>query len=350
MVYERNKILPSVAIVIPTYNAGKDFAELLRELSYQTIQTKYQLVIDSSSTDDTKAIAQEHGWAVESISKEQFSHGGTRQDAVNILLKQNPSLDIVIFITQDVKILQIDSLENIVEVFQHKDIAAAYGRQLPHEGASVYAAVDREFNYPPESRIKSLADIEVLGIKTVFLSDSFAAYRISALKSVGGFPRIDICEDMYIAGKLLLDGYKTAYVAEATVMHSHEPVLKDIWCRYRAMGRFQKDKGIPNSEYNLGSFNPPTVHDLLAGVIKNIGSKSMLLPTNGMLVKKCLALLGNMGIELLYKEQYEIADENYLVDIEHTMNDLDWQPEFDDTDMLYQAYEYYQQEKAGKKV
>ena len=139
------------------------------------------------------------------------------------------------------KIPQIDSLENIVEVFQHKDIAAAYGRQLPHEGASVYAAVDREFNYPPESRIKSLADIEVLGIKTAFLYDSFAAYRISALKSVGGFPRIDICEDMYIAGKLLLDGYKTAYVAEATVMHSHEPVLKDIWCRYRAMGRFQKD-------------------------------------------------------------------------------------------------------------
>lgn len=62
MVYERNKILPSVAIVIPTYNAGKDFAELLRELSYQTIQPQYQLVIDSSSTDDTKAIAQEHGW------------------------------------------------------------------------------------------------------------------------------------------------------------------------------------------------------------------------------------------------------------------------------------------------
>lgn len=110
------------------------------------------------------------------------------------------------------------------------------------------------------------------------------------------------------------------------------------------------EKGIPNSEYNLGSFNPPTVYDLLAGVIKNVGSKSMLLPTNGMLVKKCLALLGNMGIELLYKEQYEIADENYLVDIEHTMKDLDWQPEFDDTDMLYQAYEYYQREKAGKKV
>lgn len=110
------------------------------------------------------------------------------------------------------------------------------------------------------------------------------------------------------------------------------------------------EKGIPDREYNLGSLNPPTVHDLLAGVIKNVGSKSILLSTNGTLVKKCLALLGNMGIELLYKEQYEIADENYLLDIGHTMKDLDWQPKFDDTDMLYKAYEYYHQEKAGKKV
>lgn len=107
------------------------------------------------------------------------------------------------------------------------------------------------------------------------------------------------------------------------------------------------DKNIPNSEYNLGSANPPTVHDLLSSVIKNVGSHSVLIPTNGKFVKKCLAMLGSLGIELLYKEQYEIADENYLVDINHTTKDLDWQPRFDDTDMLYQAYEYYQQEKAG---
>ena len=107
------------------------------------------------------------------------------------------------------------------------------------------------------------------------------------------------------------------------------------------------EKNIPNSEYNLGSANPPSVHDLLAGVIKNVGSHSVLIPTNGKFVKKCLAVMGALGIELLYKEQYEIADENYLVDISHTIEDLGWQPRFDDTDMLYQAYEYYQQEKAG---
>lgn len=101
------------------------------------------------------------------------------------------------------------------------------------------------------------------------------------------------------------------------------------------------EKGIPNSEYNLGSENPPTVYHLLGDVIREIGSHSTLLRTNAKFDKKCLALLGKCGIELMYREQYEIADENYIVDIEHTKKDLDWEPQYNDTDMLYEAYEYY---------
>ena len=36
-------------------------------------------------------------------------------------------------------------------------------------------------------------------------------------------------------------GKQIAYVAEATARHSHEPKPKDMWCRYREMGRFQKE-------------------------------------------------------------------------------------------------------------
>jgi len=104
------------------------------------------------------------------------------------------------------------------------------------------------------------------------------------------------------------------------------------------------EKGIPNSEYNLGSQNPPNVYDLLSEVIKRVGSHSILLRTNGRMIKYLLALLGNIGIELLYKEQYEIADENYIVDISHTKNDLGWEPKYSDEDMLFQAYEYYKKE------
>lgn len=108
------------------------------------------------------------------------------------------------------------------------------------------------------------------------------------------------------------------------------------------------EKNIPNKEYNLGSDQPPTVYELLHDVIKEVHSKSILIKTNGNFVKASLALLGKIGIELLYKEQYEIADENYIVDISNTKRDLGWSPQYSDTDMLYQAYEYYQQEKAGK--
>lgn len=105
------------------------------------------------------------------------------------------------------------------------------------------------------------------------------------------------------------------------------------------------EKDIPNQEYNLGSENPPTVHNLLNKVINEVNSKSILIKTNGKMVKFCLAFLGKIGIELLYREQYEIADENYIVDIEKTKKELDWMPMYTDEDMLYQSYEYYQQEK-----
>ena len=226
-----------VAIVIPTCNAGREFASLLTEIAQQSLPIAGKLVIDSSSTDGTADVAGKHGWQVRSIPRAEFSHGGTRQMAVELLPED---IEIVVFLTQDVRLPDRHSLEKLVGSFEDLQVAAAYGRQLPHEGASIYAAVDREFNYPAVSRIKSMADSKELGIKTAFLSDSFAAYRVQDLRKAGGFPKINICEDMYVAGKMLLAGKHIAYVAEAEARHSHEPKLKDMWNRYRAMGRFQR--------------------------------------------------------------------------------------------------------------
>ena len=239
------EIMYKVAIVIPTCNAGREFANLLAEIARQSLPIACKLVIDSASTDGTADVARRHGWQVRSISMAEFSHGGTRQMAVELLPHD---IEIVVFLTQDVRLPDRYSLEKLVGAFadnqdndQEAHVAAAYGRQVPHEGASIYAAVDREFNYPAVSRTKSMADSRELGIKTTFLSDSFAAYRVQDLLKIGGFPKINICEDMYVAGRLLLAGKRIAYVAEATARHSHEPKLKDMWCRYREMGRFQKE-------------------------------------------------------------------------------------------------------------
>ncbi|MGM9558848.1 glycosyltransferase [Anaerovibrio slackiae] len=227
-----------VALVIPTYNAGDVFYNLLLEISLQTVQASCKLLIDSSSTDTTVKIAKDFGWKIEIIGKSSFSHGGTRQYALELL---PADIDVVIFMTQDVRLLNGKCFESLISAFDDCEVGAAYGRQIGHDGASIYAVTDRNFNYPPVSIIKSMESIGTYGIKTAFLSNSFAAYRMNDLRRVGGFPVVDICEDIYTSGKMLLSGRKIAYVAHAVVKHSHELDLLNLWKRYRAMGCFYRE-------------------------------------------------------------------------------------------------------------
>jgi nucleoside-diphosphate-sugar epimerase len=101
------------------------------------------------------------------------------------------------------------------------------------------------------------------------------------------------------------------------------------------------EKGIPNQAYNLGSKQPPTVRELLQSLITCAQSRSILVSTHGGAVKSVLSGLSVVGIELLYKEQYMIADENYLVDIARAEHDLDWTPMYTDSDMINEAFLHY---------
>ena len=90
------------------------------------------------------------------------------------------------------------------------------------------------------------------------------------------------------------------------------------------------DKGIPNKEYNLGSEQAPDVRSLLKNTIKQAGKHSFVMPTPGKLVKAVLRMLDNMGLTLMYPEQFMIADEEYILDITETKKDLGWQPQYND--------------------
>jgi dTDP-glucose 4,6-dehydratase len=107
--------------------------------------------------------------------------------------------------------------------------------------------------------------------------------------------------------------------------------------------------GCPNKEYNLGSKNPPTERDLLKNLIRKVGSHSLVIPTSGKMVKALRGFLGAIGFEIMYKEQYMIADENYILDISETEKDLDWLPEHSDQDMIIEAYKEYVTHKREKR-
>lgn len=224
----------SVGVCVPTLNAGAAWDDWLA-LTQPAAAAFRVLVIDSSSDDTTADAARKAGCEVLVIERGEFDHGGTRQRALLHL----DDCDIVIFLTQDALLADIQALNKLIAAFDNPQVGAAFGRQLPHTNATPIAAHARLFNYPPSSRTVSRDDAPTLGIKTAFLSNSFAAYRREALLAAGGFPSGTILsEDMLAGARLLQKGWQLAYCAEACVHHSHNYSLFDEFKRYFDIGVF----------------------------------------------------------------------------------------------------------------
>lgn len=86
---------------------------------------------------------------------------------------------------------------------------------------------------------------------------------------------------------------------------------------------------------------------MLKGVVQAAQSRSIVIPTPGFLVKFILNVLDSIGLTVMYKEQFMIADEEYVLDISETEKDLDWHPQYNDEDMLKEAYRIYKNNKNG---
>lgn len=222
-------------LCIPTLNAACAANSLIKSINEQYCIDFRTQIIDSDSKDVTAKIFNELGCDVHTIPRTSFNHGATRQLALSLC----PDAEVIIYMTQDSVLACPDSIKNILVPFEDEKVGAVCGRQLPHADASPIAAHARLFNYPAESSIKSKDDIPRIGIKAAFLSNSFTAYRRTALMAIGGFPSDAILsEDTYVAAKMLQEGWKVAYSAEATCYHSHNYSMMEEFCRYFDIGVF----------------------------------------------------------------------------------------------------------------
>lgn len=224
-----------VGLIVPTLNAGSQWAQWLTLVNEQTYQPARKLVVDSSSSDQTREIAEQNGFEVIKIDKMDFNHGGTRDMAV----KHLSDCDILIFLTQDALLHDKTAVAEILASFSDPQVAAAYGRQLPHIDAGPIGAHARIYNYGPVSITKSAKDIAVLGVKTSFCSNSFSAYRRENYLQIGGFKKdLIFGEDAHICGRLVLAGKSIFYNAKAAVYHSHDYSIKEDARRYFDIGVF----------------------------------------------------------------------------------------------------------------
>ncbi len=217
-------------IIIPVYKPGDTFLRLLRLLNEQEFTFTKLIIFNTVPADDPsyKELTEEMVYSVISdkdrvfikhISKQEFDHAGTRKSAAKI-----SKADAFICMTDDAVPRDGKLIKKLMEALNLDDkIAVAYARQLPRDGAPVIEAYTRNFNYPDKSMVKSIGDIEKLGIKTFFASNVCCAYKKSIYESLGGFIDTAIFnEDMIYAAAALKAGYMSYYAADACVIHSHK--------------------------------------------------------------------------------------------------------------------------------
>ena len=158
---------------------------------------------------------------VHHIKKEAFDHAYARNLGVSF-----SQADIFICMTQDAvpqDIMLIERLTAPIAAAAGTDgVKMSYARQLCYEGDPESERISRQFNYPDTSSVKSIADLDRLGIKTFFASNVCAAYDRETFDMLGGFAGPAIFnEDMVYACGLVKAGFSIAYCADARVYHSH---------------------------------------------------------------------------------------------------------------------------------
>ncbi len=235
----------SVDVILLTYQPTKPVLRLIRALEEQTYPVRKIIIMNTEERYfynlfyGTGFLEKYKNIEIHHLSEKEFDHGRTRAKAV-----QYSKADFFVCMTQDALPVNDQLIQNLVLALTTQDnIAAAYARQLPHPDCREIEQYTRSFNYPENSFVKSLQDVERLGIKTFFCSNVCAAYNREIYENIGGFVKKAIFnEDMIYAGHAVNAGYSIAYAAEACVQHSHN---------YTCMQQFRRnfDLGVSQAEH-----------------------------------------------------------------------------------------------------
>src|ERR1700739_4263912 len=113
-------------VIVPTLNAQTDWP-LFAPALLACARPEQVLIVDSASSDHTVQLAHEAGFAVRSINRSEFNHGGTRQMCADVL----SDADILVYMTQDAVLADPTALQSLLQAFDDPQVAAALRRQLP---------------------------------------------------------------------------------------------------------------------------------------------------------------------------------------------------------------------------
>ncbi|MBM3976577.1 MAG: glycosyltransferase family 2 protein [Planctomycetes bacterium] len=270
-----------LSVVVPTWNGGPRFLELLDALARQDIEGGFQLVvIDSGSRDGSAEAAERAGALVLRIEQREFQHGRTRNRAIAAA-----GGSIVCLLTQDAVPMDAGYLAALRSAFDDARIDAAYARQFPRpdcdpilaerlrrwSGARAERVVQQLVlgdAQASRARYEALAPLERL--HACSFDNVASAVRRSTWERIP-FPELPFGEDVGFAKALLLSGGAIAFEPAARVEHSHRIDLvrefKRLYCDHRNLYEVFGLQQVPSwSAVRAGwAWGRAFYRDLLAG-------------------------------------------------------------------------------------
>lgn len=237
----------TIDIICPLYNARNYIMDLHQNIKKQkNVDVLSINYVVTKTNDNIEEILESLDCNYEMIERKEFSHSLTRERMAN-----KCKADIIVFITQDVIIKSENWLKNLVKGIENNECEAAYSRQICTN--STIEKYTRERNYPDKSYIKTKDDISKMGINAFFFSDASSAVKREIFIELNGYDgkNFPTNEDMYLAYKLLINGYRIKYCADSEVEHSHKFKFKQLYKRYYDTGVFfSQNKYLNNYKVN----------------------------------------------------------------------------------------------------
>ena len=217
--------MPKVSIVIRSHNDIEYIADTLRELLAQDYQDFEVVSCDDASTDGTAETIAAFPQVIRLERPEgRYVPGKTLNRAI-----PRCHGEIIVFNNADAVPCRPDYLSKLLEpLFSDSSVMAVYGNQLPRDDAQALVRKDME---------RAFGDGSIAAKWPNFFSLASSAIRRQALLDYPFDEGIQYSEDVEWTWRSRQRGEKIVYCPEATVKHSHNYTIPQLWVRFFNEGR-----------------------------------------------------------------------------------------------------------------
>lgn len=212
-----NHFEPTVSVLIPAWNEEVGIIKTLNSVLNTQYKNLEVIVINDGSTDLTHKLVTEfvrdyetHNHSNTTIKYLHLRNGG-KATALNQGLKL-ASGEFIMTLDAD-SMMEKNAITNIIEHFTDKNVAAVAGNVIVgnrKKAIEVMQQLEYLYGFFFKRADSIFNSVYIIG-------GAAAAYRKDVLMELGGFDHYIITEDIEMSTRILANGYKTRYAADAIV-------------------------------------------------------------------------------------------------------------------------------------